>query len=292
MDLDHYQKLAGHTDRTASNYENEVKRDVVVALLGIAGELGTLATTYKKYLRDGGSYDLHNDHVAEEIGDLLWYCATLATKFDLSLESIAKRNIAKVGMRWSDASLAKDEPLDAQFAERFPRKFSIHFSEETVKNRLKAVMRIENEPLGDPLTDNTEIEDDYRFHDAFHLAFLVEMGWSPVLRALMGLKRRSNARVDEQEDGGRAIVIEEGIAALVFDYGTDHHQLDSVETIDYELIRTIQSMTRRLEVKAVSGAQWQRAIRSGWKLFRELKENRGGVARCDLDEKTIFYERS
>jgi NTP pyrophosphatase (non-canonical NTP hydrolase) len=80
MDINEYQRLALETDKTAANYENEPQKDVVVALLGIAGELGTLAATYKKYLRDGKSYQLHKPDLAVEIGDLLWYAAVLANK--------------------------------------------------------------------------------------------------------------------------------------------------------------------------------------------------------------------
>ena len=37
--------------------------------------------------------------------------------------------------------------------------------------------------LGDRLTDNHLPEDDYRFHDVFHLAFAAVLGWSPTTRA-------------------------------------------------------------------------------------------------------------
>jgi hypothetical protein len=53
MDLDDFQRRALTTDNTAQNYEGEQgRKDIVVALLGIAGELGTLATAYKKFLLD------------------------------------------------------------------------------------------------------------------------------------------------------------------------------------------------------------------------------------------------
>jgi len=43
------------------------------ALLGLAGEAGTLLSEYKKHLRDGDAHQLHKERVAEELGDLLWY---------------------------------------------------------------------------------------------------------------------------------------------------------------------------------------------------------------------------
>jgi len=72
-------------------------------------------------------------------------------------------------------------------------------------------------PLGNLLGDNAYDDDGYRWHDAIHLGNLAVLGWSPVLRALLGRKRKDSPVIDDVEDGGRAIVIEEGIAAAVFD---------------------------------------------------------------------------
>jgi hypothetical protein len=81
--------------------------------------------------------------------------------------------------------------------------------------------------VGDTLTDASFVADGYRFYDVFHLAHAAVLGWSPVSRSLLGRKRRSDPQIDEAEDGGRAIVIEEGIAALVFAYAASHNYLPS-----------------------------------------------------------------
>ena len=67
-------------------------------------------------------------------------------------------------------------------------------------------------PFGEELTDNAYDHDGYRFHDIFHFAYAAVLGWSPITRALLRRKRKSRPLVDEVEDGGRAAVIEEGIA--------------------------------------------------------------------------------
>jgi NTP pyrophosphatase (non-canonical NTP hydrolase) len=291
MDLSQFQRAALETDHTTANYEHAVQRDVVVALLGIAGELGTLATTYKKYIRDGAAYELHKDHVAEELGDLLWYAAILANKFGLDLEEIAERNLAKVKDRWSENEEASlfEARYDAQFPadQQLPRQFRIAFSEHLIDGRKKAVMEWDGRTLGDPLTDNADNPDGYRYHDAFHLAFAAILGWSPVLRKLMGRKRRDDQTIDENEDGGRAIVIEEGIAALVFDYGSDNGDLVDAKTVDYDLLKTLKSTTRRLEVSDQPTSRWQDAVLEGWKVFRALTARSGGLVECDLNTRTI-----
>ncbi len=58
--------------------------------------------------------------------------------------------------------------------------------------------------------------DDYRFHDAFHYAYVAVLGWSPVIRALFRLKKNRHRRVDEAQDGARAILIEEGLTTWIF----------------------------------------------------------------------------
>ena len=77
-------------------------------------------------------------------------------------------------------------------------------------------MTVNGLPVGNPLTDNARSETGYRWHDTLHLAHAVCLGWSPVLRSLAGLKRRSDALADHVEDGGRAIVADESIAWAVF----------------------------------------------------------------------------
>ncbi len=64
--------------------------------------------------------------------------------------------------------------------------------------------------VGDRLTDNAIEPDDYRFHDVFHYAYVAVLGWSPVIRALLRRKRKSDPKLDDAEDGARAILIEEG----------------------------------------------------------------------------------
>ena len=70
--------------------------------------------------------------------------------------------------------------------------------------------------IGDRLTDNAVTPDDYRFHDVFHFAYVAVLSWSPVLRSLLRLKRKSDPEIDEAQDGARAMLIEEGITTWIF----------------------------------------------------------------------------
>lgn len=287
MRLSTYQKSALETDHTDKNFDHELDRSTVVSMLGLAGELGTLCTTYKKKLRDGNDYRFHDDHIREELGDTLWYLAVVSNKFGMSLDEVAKFNLNKIQGRWKGVLRGgKHYDAGAPIAQRLPRRVEIVVTQHQIEGRTRAVMRLGRTLLGDPLTDNADVEDGYRFHDAFHLAFLATMGWSPVLRKLMGRKRRFNKSKDENQDGGRAIVIEEGIAALIFEYGSDNGLSNGKKIIDDELLTTLRQMVRRLEVAERSSYEWQKAVLLGWRLFSQLKRQKGGRVTCNLNGQT------
>ena len=108
------------------------------------------------------------------------------------------------------------------------------------------------------------------------------LGWSPVIRKLMNRKRKSDAQMDQVEDGGRATAIEEGISALVFGYANEHAYLEGVDHVDYGILRTIKQLTSHLEVRACSEHQWQDAILCGFAAWRQLQNHRKGILVGDL----------
>lgn len=292
MELDEFQRRVLETDNTGRNYEgHEQRKDIIVALLGIAGELGTLATAHKKFLRDGPSYKPYREDVREEIGDLLWYIAALAAKYDLSLSEVADANLTKTLSRWGGSNRNSEPFYDDAFPEheQIPRMFSVSFREIEVEGRIKVALSMNGMPLGDQLTDNAVEEDHYRYHDALHLGFLTVLGWSPVIRKLMGRKRKSSPLIDETEDGARAMVIEEGIAAYIFEYGELHNRLEGVRAVDFDVLKTAKNMTQRLEVRSKSWGDWESAITQGFAAFRALSENQKGTLHCDLVQRRLTY---
>jgi hypothetical protein len=140
---------------------------------------------------------------------------------------------------------------------------------------------------GADLTDNAYTPDGYGFHDVIHFAHAAVLGWSPVLRKLLGCKRRNDSKTDEVEDGGRAGVIEEGLAAVVFDYARRHQFFEGITIVDYELLKTLRSAAQHLEVWRCSLADWQSAILQGYAVWRPIAKARGGRFKVDLDAQTI-----
>jgi NTP pyrophosphatase (non-canonical NTP hydrolase) len=290
MDFDRYQKEALRTDRVPAREGSDDILSLVVPMLGLAGETGQLLSEYKKHLRDGEAHRLFKERVSEELGDLLWYIANVASKFDLTLEEIAAANLAKVKARWATE---RTEPLcfDATLpeGERLPRRFEVELLDVEGDNRQRVRVLINGKPFGAELTDNAYDPDGYRFHDVFHFAYAAVLGWSPITRALLSRKRKSLPLLDEVEDGGRAAVIEEGVTALAFDYARRHHMLRGVSVLDFQLLRTIKDMTSHLEVKQCTTGEWEHAILQGFKVWGAVLAARGGRIAVDLDQRRIDY---
>lgn len=289
MEFSIYQKDAAQTDRVPAA-KDDGGLSLIVPMLGLAGETGELLSEYKKHLRDGDAHRLFKDRVSEELGDLLWYISNVATKFDLDLNTIATVNLEKVKGRWlpiGSAPLSFDALLDE--GERLPRRFAVELTQIVEGERQSVRVAIDGKPFGAELTDNAHDPDGYRFHDAFHFAYAAVLGWSPVTRSLLRRKRKSVPKLDEVEDGGRAAVIEEGVAALVFDYARRHFWLDGVSALDYQLLRTIGAMVSHLEVHECTTAEWEQAILQGFAVWRDVVSNEGGRLAVDLDARRISY---
>ena len=290
MKFSDYQKLAQETDQTPLDRTVPHDLSILIPLLGVAGEAGQLVAEYKKRLRDGPRHERFAERMSEELGDILWYIANLATKYGLDLDRIAQDNLKKTRDRYTPI-IGVPADLDFPFldSERFPRRFDLSFVESVSGAATQVQVFYENRAVGAALTDNSYADDGYRFHDVFHVAYAAVLGWSPVLRGMLKRKRKSIPKIDEVEDGGRAAVIEEGIAALVFDYARHHKFLDGVRELDHHLLGTIHNMSAHLEVATCESSLWSAAILEGFKVWRMVVKNRGGRVRADLDARSLVY---
>ncbi len=289
MTFSDYQREALRTDRTG---DNDLK-GMMIPLLGLAGEAGSLLSEYKKWLREGEAYVPFSHQVSEEIGDILWYLAKLASRLNLDLGDIAAENLAKIQERWplSEGTLFSTYRYDSAFPphERLPVELRVEFIEESFPTGSKLILKCNGKRVGDPLTDNSHINDGYRYHDVFHFGCAILLGWSPVVRRILSCKRKSVPRIDEVEDGARALVTEEGVSAVVFEQARDYSMFASTTSIDYGLLQTIKGMTRTFEVRSRSLGDWQTAILTIYPVFRKMIENRGGTLIGNANRQTIEY---
>ena len=91
MDMDEYQKKALSTAQD-QGYE------LLQRTLGLVGESGEIADKLKKWYRDDKAdpAKLDKKAIASELGDTLWYVATLADWLGYRLSEIAGGNVDKL----------------------------------------------------------------------------------------------------------------------------------------------------------------------------------------------------
>jgi NTP pyrophosphatase (non-canonical NTP hydrolase) len=96
MDFQAYQERS----RATARYP-DAGRNPIYPTLGLCGEAGEVAEKVKKVLRDAGGVfgEPVRDDLLLELGDVLWYVAQLATELNLSLDTIAEANLAKLASR-------------------------------------------------------------------------------------------------------------------------------------------------------------------------------------------------
>lgn len=289
MEFSYYQDEAG---KTIQKYIADDKVNEFIPFLGIIGEAGSVLTELKKKLRDGEGYGAFKEKLQEELGDVLWYVSTIATQHQLSLEEIANVNIRKIHDRFSEGDVREfkiyDEGFDAK--EQFPREFEIRFVsfEENGRNKMKIITK-DGAPIGDPLTDNAHEDDGYRFHDIFHFGYVAYLGWSPVIRKLMGLKRKSENSIDEVEDGARAAITEELVTLFVYNHAQNHRLFKYSDRVDTDVLKTVQKLVSKIEVKDCTAKQWEVCIINSYKVFDELIKNDGGRVLVSIKNRRMIY---
>ena len=78
-------------------YPEEYK--MIYPALGLAGEAGEVADKVKKIIRDGRTDWEYQREIALELGDVLWYIASLADDMGYTLQEIAAMNLRKLRKR-------------------------------------------------------------------------------------------------------------------------------------------------------------------------------------------------
>jgi NTP pyrophosphatase (non-canonical NTP hydrolase) len=378
--LSEFQRHTLQTDRNP----REGLDGLALPLLGLFGEVGSLLSELKKKQRDTDSYIGYADSVVEELGDVLWYFANVASRLGLdlpvlgqrafddvadseiaehgpetfgdlqrarnfsgplstvdferglialagkvgrlmddvasglvhvnsdafsahlvtifralvraanhagvSLDAAARQNIEKTLGRWpTNPVFGPRFDADADIYEQLPALIEMEMIERSEGDRVYVLQRCKGINIGDRITDNRLENDDYRFHDVFHLGYAAILGWSPVVRALFKVKRKSKPKIDETQDGARAILIEEGVSTWVFNHATRMNYFAGVSSLDFSLLKAVRGLVSGYEVEQRPLWQWERAILEGYKAFRELRARRKGLIVADLTSHTLTF---
>jgi NTP pyrophosphatase (non-canonical NTP hydrolase) len=293
MEFEDYQNIAFLTARTKDRTLVEVCLAVLWQLSAqlFRRKLPAIELELNKSLRD--------KPINDSLGEIAWHVSALASIFNLKLSDIARRNIDKVSYRLDRSHPTPLHDLNYPKSEQFPARFEVVF---VTISKGRSRMYINGRQLGNELTDNARDDDGYRFHDVMHLANVAKLGWSPVVRGLMGRKRKSNTETDEVEDGARAQIVEEAVVKAIHSEGTRLATLQgkastgrpvwlfsSPTDITFRFLKFLHSFVVDVEVSKNRYWEWEEAIVQGHSIFHSLRCEGQGTVTVDLAERSIKY---
>ena len=96
MKLNEYQDRSKRTLNTSASHNDQLAN----YSLGLAGEAGEVIDQLKKVIFHG--HKLNPGKLTEELGDVLFYVAALATICGIVMEDIARMNITKLELRYPE----------------------------------------------------------------------------------------------------------------------------------------------------------------------------------------------
>lgn len=207
----------------------------------------------------------------------------------LTFSRVVQANLRKARGAFLDPDPDALVDFDSKFSpeEQLPRNFKIRIDERSTG---KSYLQWNGVFIGDPLTDNIADSDGYRFHDVFHLANAAILHWSPVIRALVKHKRKSIGRYDEEQDGGRAIVVEEGLTAWLFSRAKALNYFEGSTRVSLGVLKTVQEFVAGYEVEDCPLKLWESSILQGYSVFRQVREARGGWVIGDRSARSLRFE--
>ena len=257
-------------------------------LLQLAGEVGILLLEH-----EAGRLENNQSALAGRLIAITRTLIQAANEAGVTLEAAAVKNLAKIFDRWPSERVYR-EPLDANAEpeERLPRDLHFEIFERSVRGQTYVFQRSNGINIGDRLTDNAMTVDDYRFHDVFHFAYVAVLSWSPVVRSLLQLKRKSDPKIDDAQDGARATLIEEGVTTWIFGQATKLDFFVNMQRGDlpFDMLKNVRQFVAGYEVEDCPLWLWEEAILEGYAAFRFLRQHRRGRIHVDMKNHRLSIE--
>lgn len=261
------------------SYEPEINEDFDEALVELGQLTGAFLST-EYILEDSG----------QKVYSFLKVFFSVMKSFQVDFEQILTTNIDKVSSRFIRPNNKILPTFDEGFPdfERLPNNFEIEFVQRT---KTQQAIRLEGVFIGNPLTDSIKDIDGYRFHDVFHFSNAAILHWSPTFRALLKHKRKSKPEIDEAQDGGRAIVVEEGLTAWIFTIAGENDFFAHSNGLTFDMLKNIGQFVKGYEVEKCPLILWEEAILKGYEIFRKVVKNNGGIVVGNRTSRTIEYRK-
>lgn len=293
LTFDDYQRVAYLTARTESA---ELKGVCLSVMWQLGAELMTsLLPESEKEVK----YSTAERPYHQVIGDIAWHLSAVASIYGLSLNRVVEANVEKISFRLNREERTEQHDAAAPENQRFPDQLEVSI---LTVGEGRSRMYVNGKQLGDDLTDNSYEADGYRFHDVLHLSNAVYLGWSPVLRRLLGAKRKYSPEIDEVEDGARASIVEEAIVKIIHSEGTriaharqpgsSMEQLrifEKPEEITFGFLKFLRSLVVGLEVHQNKYWEWEDSIVKAYEIYFELCQHQQGTVLLNFKDRNLNF---
>lgn len=120
MDANTYQHAVERTAKREPRRITESEARLLNFALGMAGEAGEAADLIKKHVFH--EHALDHDLLVKEIGDVVWYCAAMASELGVSFSSVLEANVEKLQMRYPegfDVARSRERPEEMNWPEEW-----------------------------------------------------------------------------------------------------------------------------------------------------------------------------
>lgn len=269
-------------------HDGEPTKAFEATLLQLAGEVGALLSDQR-----AGKLEANQAALAGHLVTILRTLIQASNEARVTLEAAAIKNLVKIFDRWpKDRTPPPAFDAESDPDEQLPRTLKIEIFEKEVGGKPFVFQRCNGFFIGDRLTDNAVVPDDYRFHDVFHFAHVAVLGWSPVVRALFKLKRKSEPAVDEAQDGARATLIEEGITTWIFGQAQQLGFFEGfkINDLPLDMLKGIREFVTGYEADQCPLWLWEDAILQGYAAFRYLKAHKRALVIVDFENRRLSVE--
>lgn len=259
-------------------------------LLSLAGDVGAVLASNK-----AGNFTNNRDALVGSLVSVTRSLVKAADEAGVTLEQAARKNLEKISDRWPlkrEYPRPFDEAKRISLHERLPTHLTIDMMERRIGKQRFVFQQYKGLNIGDRLTDNAAEQDDYRFHDVFHYAYCAVLTWSPVVRALLRLKRKSRPKLDEVEDGARANLTEEGISAWIFKQAEELSFFAGIKRgeLSFDILKTVHEFADGYEPHKCPLWLWEDAILQGYAAFRFLKKHRRARVHIDMVNRKLVVQ--
>lgn len=90
-----------------TEFQGDARAKLVWSVIGLGSEAGEVQGEVEKLLRKNEPVSKRHDIILDELGDVLWYAASVCNALGITLDEVIEHNIQKINKRVYESEAAK-----------------------------------------------------------------------------------------------------------------------------------------------------------------------------------------